>query len=276
MNSLPNGNPIMPKTFAAYVHPLEAKRHYTAGSDGKAGLSSEEAKRVRIDIALSKVLSPEQKEQANAQVDEALRLTRQALAGDGKVDATEKQQMLKLAQHSLELQPLGKAAPRIDLDGKAGGPSLDPTQLRSQFFRMAAGTSYAPKNTSLQGGTKDSAGNPLTPHTLDKYLAQLKSGGQGPSNYVAVALDPALYKGPNAPFKYGDVLRIPELEKAYNAAPIYFAIVDNGGAFRGTDGTKIDICCDSERTWTVNQSLSLHSISKPDGSRLNIRDLDER
>jgi hypothetical protein len=265
-------NPIMPKSFAAYVNPLQAKKHYTSGSDGQVGLSAAEAKTVRTDIAISNVLTKEQKAAANAQVDKALELTKAARA-DGKVTPAEKQKILDLAKHSLDFQPMnqGKAAPSVSF----GGKSVDPTQLRSEFFRVAAGTSYAPKNTKLQGGPKDSRGNALGPHTIDKYVAQLKSGGKGPSNYVAIAMDQALYNGKNAPYKYGDVFRIPELEKVYNASPIYFALVDNGGAFKGTDGAKVDICSESERNWKVNQSLSLHSLSKPDGTRLNIKDLED-
>ncbi|MEZ0371910.1 MAG: hypothetical protein ACAI44_22655 [Candidatus Sericytochromatia bacterium] len=264
-------NPIMPKTFAAFVNPLKEGKNYTEGSDDKAGLSKDEAQIVRNDIQCSKVLTPEQKLEALARVDQALTMTQAAKAGDGKVDGPEMNKMLELACHGIDFQPLnrGSAAPVISLNGQ----KLPPTGLKSTFFSVAAGTCYAPKNTGVEGGTKDSNGKSLKPYTLDKYVAQLKSGQGGPSDYVAIAMDPTLYKTDGAPFKYGDVFRIPEIEKIKGVAPIYFAVVDNGGAFSGAKGGKVDICCDSQHTEIVNQSLSLHRIFKPDGQALNMNDL---
>lgn len=265
-------NPIMPKTFAAYVQPLQARKHYTSGSDGQSGLSAEEAKRVKIDIAISKHLSKDEKAEAVALVDQAREMTVAALKNDGKVDAKERQAMLNLAKHDLPAKgpAQGRATASLDLLGL--GESKPKGAPSSEFFRVAAGTSYAPKNTRLQGGTKDSIGNPLKPHTLENVLANIKQGKTGPDNYVAIAMDAALYKGKNAPLKYGDVFRIPELEAIYKTSPIYFALVDNGGAFKGTDGGKVDICCEKPYTPSVNQSLSLHKVLGPDGKQVNIED----
>jgi hypothetical protein len=267
-----SSNPILPKSFAAYVQPLQARKHYTAGSDGQSGLSAAEAKRVKIDIAISKHLSKDEKAEAVALVDKTREMTVAALKNDGKVDPKERQAMLNLAKHDLSVTSAaqGRATPSLDLTGLSNSTGNQPE--KSEFFRVAAGTSYAPKNTRLQGGTKDSEGNLLKPHTLETVLANIKKGKTGPDNYVAIAMDSALYQGKNAPLKYGDVFRIPELEAIYKTSPIYFALVDNGGAFKGTDGGKVDICCDSPYTPSVNQSLSLHKVLGADGKQVNVGD----
>jgi hypothetical protein len=253
-----SSDPILPKTFAAYVHPLQAKKHYTAGSDGQSGLSAAEVKRIKTDIALSQVLSPEHKQVAAERVDQARLMTIQAME-DGRVDATEQAEILALARHSL-----GQATGSVSLD-------LEPAE-GSEFFRVAAGTSYAPHNTRLEGGPLDCRGNPLETHTLEHVLENIRKGRNGPQNYVAVAMDSALFRGKNAPCAYGDLFRIPELEAIYQTTPIYFALVDTGGAFKGTHGAKIDICCQSPNTPRVNQSLSLHRLLGADGRPLNIAD----
>ncbi|MGE3724575.1 MAG: hypothetical protein AB7I41_03435 [Candidatus Sericytochromatia bacterium] len=266
-----SSNPILPKTFAAYVQPLHPRKNYTAGSDGQSGLSTDEAKRVKVDIAISKHLSKDEKAEAVELVDKTREMTVAALKNDGKVDAKECQAMLNLAKHDLPNSPAkGSATTSLDLTGLSNnkGTSCE----RSEFFRVAAGTSYAPKNTSLQGGTKDSVGNLLKPHTLENVLANIKKGKTGPDNYVAIAMDSALYQGKNTPLDYGDVFRIPELEAIYKTSPIYFALVDNGGAFKGTGGGKVDICCESSYTPGVNQSLSLHKVLGADGKQLNVGD----
>ncbi len=261
--------PILPKTFAGYLHPLNSK--YTNGSDNKRGLGANEVKQLKTDIALSKVLNKDEKVQANTIADKARTMTQAALK-DGNVSDTELQSMLKLAQHDTNLQPLkqGNAAAEISFAGE----TLDHSKLKTEFFKVAAGTSYAPINNKMEGGTKDSIGKPLGPHTLDKYVAAMKAGNAKSNEYVAVALDSALYKGSKAPMKYGDVFRIPEIEKIKGVSPIYFAVVDNGGAFKGTSGAKIDICCDKSETYDVQQSLSLHKVMLPDGDQLNIEDMD--
>ncbi|PKL77099.1 MAG: hypothetical protein CVV27_06895 [Candidatus Melainabacteria bacterium HGW-Melainabacteria-1] len=264
-------NPIMPKTFAAYIHPLQAKKNYTSGSDGQAGLSEAEATKIRNSIATSPLLDKGAKAEANAQVDQALALTQAAKANDGKVDTKELNGMLALAKHDLKLQPLnrGSAAPMVSL----GQDRVAPDKLRTEFFQVAAGTSYAPISSGVEGGSKDCMGKSLKPHTLDKYVAQLKAGKGGPSDYVGIAMDSALFRGKGAPCAYGDIFRIPEVEKAYGVAPIYFGLVDTGGAFGGTKGSKVDICCDDKNNSKVQQSMSLHRVFKPDGQALNIKDL---
>lgn len=265
-------SPIMPKGFAAFVHPLDPKKNYTRGSDGQIGLSANEAKQIRNEIAVSRYLDKDQKVAANERVDKALELTQTARSSkDPAVREKARNDMLALAKHEVGFQPLnqGSAAPRIDL-----GEGVDHSQLKTEFFKVAAGTCYAPKNTKMQGGPKDSMGKPLAPHTLEKYLENLKKGDASPGKYVAIAMDVNLYRGKDAPFRYGDVFRIPELEKMHNAAPIYFALVDNGGAFRGTAGSKVDICSESEKNYHLNQSLSLHKVLKPGGEQLNIQDFE--
>jgi uncharacterized tellurite resistance protein B-like protein len=254
-----SSSPIMPGSFAAFVHPLQARKNYTEGSDGQSGLSAAEAKRVKIDVAISQVLSKDEKAQATALVDKAREMTVSALKNDGKVDSKERQAILNLAHHNLQ----GSAKAEVSIFGSQA------QEQKSEFFRTAAGTSYAPKNSGVEGGSKDSLGRSLKPHTLENVLANIKKGKTGTDNYVAVAMDSALYKGKNAQFKYGDVFRIPELEEIYNTSPIFFALVDNGGGFKDTAGSKIDICCDSSHNPKVNQSLSLHKVIGADGKQLN-------
>lgn len=258
--------PILPNSFAAFIHPLQAKKNHAKGSDGRAGLSAAEAKIVRNDIDSSRVLSKEQKLQAHACVEQAV-----GCSGEGPVDAKAMQKLLDGASHDLSLQPLsqGKAAPVV----KLGGQCLAPEKLQSRLFRVAAGTSYAPIHKGVEGGSKDSLGKSLKPHTLEKYVNDLKHGKSVEGKYVGIAIDPALYQNEGSPLKYGDVFRIPEIEKIYNAAPIYFAVVDTGGAFKESKGGKVDICCESNSNEKVNQTLSLHQLLRPDGKPLNVSDL---
>ncbi|AKU96905.1 hypothetical protein AKJ09_03569 [Labilithrix luteola] len=98
---------------------------------------------------------------------------------------------------------------------------------------VARGTGYYPDPSALEGGYNDRKGKPLT--TLQQFLA-------GDADYVAVAMD-------STAFKYGQRLRIRELESKYGRS-IVFRVVDTGGAFRGKGRTRIDIC-------TKNQQASL-------------------
>lgn len=260
-----NDKPILPNSYAAYIHPLKAGKNDAEGSDGKPGLSRDEVRRLRNDIASSKVLGPEAKQAAQACVDQACTVS-------GPIDAQASQKLLAKASHDLSFQPLnhGKAVPAVHF----GDQKLAPEQLRSRLIQVAAGTSYAPIHKGVEGGPKDSLGRSLVPHTLEKYVADLKNGKSASGKYVAIAMDASLYKPEGAPLKYGDVFRIPELEKIHGVAPIYFAVVDTGGAFSGTKGAKVDICCDASYNEKVNFSLSLHQLLKPDGKALNIDDLD--
>jgi 3D (Asp-Asp-Asp) domain-containing protein len=95
----------------------------------------------------------------------------------------------------------------------------------------------------MEGGYLDRKGKPL--HTLQSYLA-------GKSPYVSVAMD-------SKAFKYGQPLRIPELEKKYGR-PIDFRVVDTGGAFKGRGTSRIDIATANSRAShdaTVNGPLTL-------------------
>lgn len=258
--------PILPKTFAGYVHPLRSR--YTEGSDQQRGLSASEHKRLKTDIALSKVMGPEEKVQANALAQKARDMT-VAAQKDGKVTDAELNDMLKLASHGVAATRQGSAAAQVMF----AGDEVAPDALKTEFFKVAAATSYAPKNTTMEGGVKDSMGKPLKGHTLDQYVAAMKAGNAKPNAYVAVAMDAALYKGKNAPMQYGDVFRIPELEAIKGVSPIYFALVDNGGAFKNTGGSKIDICSDKAYSPDVNQSVTLHKVLHPEGRQLNIKDL---
>lgn len=266
-----NDIPILPKTFAMYVNPLKAGKNYAEGSDGMAGLSDKEAKRIKSDISGSSRLSKEEKADAIARVDKALEMTKAAKANDGKVDAKEMQAMLSLGKHELSLQAStkGAAVPVISLNGA----HVSNDQAKGQFFSVAAGTSYAPVHSGVEGGPKDSIGKPLAPHTIDEYVKQMKSGKDVSAKYVAIAMDSALFKQAGAPLKYGDVFRIPELEKIYGVSPINFAVVDTGGAFSGAKGAKVDICSTDRNNPKLQQSLSLYRMTKPDGKPLNIDDL---
>lgn len=259
--------PILPKTFAGYIHPLRSR--YTEGSDQKPGISSSELKTLKVDIAISKVLSKEEKQEANALAEKARAMTVEAQK-EGGVSSHELSAMLKLAEHAPNLQPMkqGRAAAQVSFAGK----TVAPDKLKTELFRVAAATSYAPHGSAMEGGPKDSSGKPLASHTLDKYVAAMKAGNAKSNEYVAIALDSSLYKGSGAPMKYGDVFRMPEIEKIKGVSPIYFAVVDNGGAFKNTDGSKIDICCDKSYTSEVNQSVSLHKVLHPEGRQLNIDD----
>jgi 3D (Asp-Asp-Asp) domain-containing protein len=97
------------------------------------------------------------------------------------------------------------------------------------------GTGYYPDSSPLEGGFVDRKGAPL--RTLQQFLA-------GNATYVSVAMDV------NA-FKYGQRLRIRELDAKYNKS-IVFRVVDTGGAFRNKGRSRIDIC-------TKNQAASLDS-----------------
>lgn len=265
MSGFSNG-PILPKTFAGYLHPLRSR--YTQGSDQQRGISAAEHKRLRTDIALSKVLSPEQKKEANALAQKARDMTVLAQK-DGKVTDAELQDMLNLAGHTLSKTQQGSAAAHVSF----ADDEIAPDALKTEVFKVAAATSYAPLNNKMEGGVKDSMGKPLKGHTLDQYVAAMKSGNAKANAYVAVAMDAALYKGSGAPMKYGDVFRIPEMEAIQGVSPIYFALVDNGGAFKGTAGSKVDICSDKAYTPDVNQSVTLHKVLHPEGRQLNIKDL---
>jgi hypothetical protein len=112
---------------------------------------------------------------------------------------------------------------------------------RGRAFR-AKGTAYYPANNAMEGGVRDKKGFGLC--SLQRYLA-----GQCP--YVSCAMDGRV--------KYGQKLRIPELERKYGR-PILFRVVDTGGAFRGRGTRRIDICVASNghtRDGVINGPLTL-------------------
>src|SRR5688500_20390391 len=94
------------------------------------------------------------------------------------------------------------------------GESQDEIRVTSSF--VSRGTGYYPANSRMEGGFVDRRGARL--RTLQQFLA-------GNAEYVSVAMDT------NA-FRYGQRLRIKELEAKYGRA-IVFRVVDTGGAFRG-------------------------------------------
>lgn len=68
----------------------------------------------------------------------------------------------------------------------------------------------------MEGGDKDREGNLIWPdHTIDAVEQKMKSGGLGPNDYVAVAMDSGAYP-------YGTNLTSP----AYPGIP--FRVVDTG------------------------------------------------
>ncbi len=144
---------------------------------------------------------------------------------DGQIKASEK--ISGLNQQSSENKHLGK----IEISGG----------------HRAVGTAYYPHNSALEGGYKDKIGKPL--NTLEDYLA-------GKAPFVSVAMDD------RAGFKYGQRIRIPELEQKYGKQ-IPFKIVDTGGAFRGKGTGRIDICVANEeasRNATINGKLTLQFV----------------
>lgn len=129
-----------------------------------------------------------------------------------------------------------------------GGFSREPVDFPPGSSRSGAGftsraTSYYPHNSAMEGGYFDRKGRRL--HTLQDYL-------EGRAPYVSVAMDT------NA-FKYGQKLRIPELEQKYGRS-IDFRVVDTGGAFRGRGTSRIDICTRNYGTSvdpSVNRNLTI-------------------
>lgn len=72
----------------------------------------------------------------------------------------------------------------------------------------------------MEGGDKDMKGNLIYPmHTIDAVEQKMKSGGLGPNDYVAVAMDSGAYP-------YGTKLTSPD----YPGIP--FRVVDTGDAFK--------------------------------------------
>lgn len=72
----------------------------------------------------------------------------------------------------------------------------------------------------MEGGAMDREGKPIWPdHTIDAVEQKMKSGGLGPDDYVAVAMDSGAYP-------YGTNLTSP----AYPGIP--FRVVDTGEAFQ--------------------------------------------
>jgi 3D (Asp-Asp-Asp) domain-containing protein len=118
-------------------------------------------------------------------------------------------------------------------EGQELGETHDEVRATSSF--VSRGTGYYPDSSALEGGFVDRRGVRL--RTLQQFLA-------GQATYVSVAMDV------NA-FKYGQRLRIRELEQKYGRS-IVFRVVDTGGAFRGRGRSRIDIC-------TANRSASLDS-----------------
>jgi len=109
----------------------------------------------------------------------------------------------------------------------------------------AKGSGYFPANTKMEGGTKDTHGNPLL--TLQDFL-------KGNAEYVSCAMDKAVEKK-----IHGRKFSITELDKKYGKA-IEFRVVDTGGAFKDKGYTRIDICTASSSDTlepTINGWLTL-------------------
>jgi len=129
------------------------------------------------------------------------------------------------------------------------GDSSDEIRVTRSF--VARGTAYYPANNALEGGTVDRKGVKL--RTLQQFLA-------GQASYVSVAMDA------NA-FKYGQRLRIKELEAKYGRS-IVFRVVDTGGAFRGKGTSRIDVCVASLKASsdsTINGTLHIDAIDETSG-----------
>jgi len=124
----------------------------------------------------------------------------------------------------------------------------DSAELSVTSSFTSRGTGYYPDSSPLEGGFVDRKGAPL--RTLQQFLA-------GNAAYVSVAMDV------NA-FRYGQRLRIRELEAKYNK-PIVFRVVDTGGAFRNKGRTRIDICTKNNAASldpTINGTLHIDVIDE--------------
>lgn len=136
--------------------------------------------------------------------------------------------------------PSGDAAPVAE--------SEEAVRVTASF--TSRGTAYYPANTRLEGGFLDRRGAKL--RTLQQFL-------DGDAEYVSVAMD-------TRAFKYGQRLRIRELEEKYERE-IVFRVVDTGGAFRGKGRTRIDICVkDRAASYdpTINGVLHIDALDESD------------
>lgn len=133
--------------------------------------------------------------------------------------------------------------------GEETGDSQDAIRVVGSF--TSRGTAYYPANTRLEGGFVDRRGVRL--RTLQQYLA-------GSADYVSVAMD-------STAFRYGQRLRIKELETKYGR-PIVFRVVDTGGAFRGKGRSRMDICVANQSASvdpTINGTLHVDIIDESSG-----------
>lgn len=94
------------------------------------------------------------------------------------------------------------------------------------YFPPPEGGYKTRKEALMEGGPLDMRGALL--YTLQDYL-------DGKAPYVSVAMDKGI-------FNYGQLLRIPSIEKFFNRKTIPFRVVDTGGAFTGKGTSKLDVC----------------------------------
>lgn len=135
-----------------------------------------------------------------------------------------------------------------------GDPRTDGLDNPIMSSHKAKSTSYFPHNDRMEGGYTDRMGKQL--QTLQAYLA-------GKAPWVSIAMDH------RAGIKYGQLVRIPELEAKYGM-PIPFRVVDTGGAFRGRGFARVDICtarrADTHES-TINGRVTLQFIEESDAHR---------
>lgn len=145
----------------------------------------------------------------------------------------------------LSLSTLTGCTASTDDESELTDSTDDALTVTSSF--VARGTGYYPDPSPLEGGYNDRKGKPLK--TLQQFLA-------GDADYVAVAMD-------STTFKYGQRLRIKELDSKYGRS-IVFRVVDTGGAFKGKGRTRIDICTKNEQASldpTINGRLHIDAIA---------------
>jgi 3D (Asp-Asp-Asp) domain-containing protein len=121
-------------------------------------------------------------------------------------------------------------------------------ELRTVSTFTAKASAYFPDDSEMEGGFEDMRGKDL--HPLQDFL-------KGRAPYVSVAMDKGI-------FKYGQRLRIRELNERYGKEVI-FRVVDTGGAFYGKGRSRIDIC-------VANETMSLEKIVN---SKVTIDVIDE-
>lgn len=159
-----------------------------------------------------------------------------------------KRHLLSIITVAFTVSLIGCTSNADDTEDADEEVATDQAQLSIASSFTSRGTGYYPDSSALEGGFVDRKGAPL--RTLQQFLA-------GSATYVSVAMDV------NA-FKYGQRLRIRELDAKYNKS-IVFRVVDTGGAFKNKGRSRIDICTKNRAASldaTINGTLHIDVIDE--------------